>query len=289
MSDALNDAGNWRRCLERARLLRRPDDVLVLADEPPSPGQRLDALLMAAQALIAAGQPGFALTVLARAEAIEPGNAGGARADALAAARSWAGGGIDALPSRLGEPERVILFSGHMIDRADRKVPRFPPAKAAAVAAAIDARIAETGAGPGDIAIAQAASGGDLLFGKACLDRGAALHLHLPQAEPEFRRHSVSFAGALWLRLYREVTAHERTTMRIMPDRLGPAPEGEDVYGRCNRWMLYSALVHGPERVAFIALWDGATGDGPGGTEHMVRMMREYGGREPAIIDSATL
>jgi hypothetical protein len=53
--------------------------------------------------------------------------------------------------------------------------------------------------------------------------------------------------------------------------------------------MLYSALSNGLARVSFIALWNGAAGDGPGGTQHMVGIARKLTGRQPYIIDPATL
>ena len=51
-----------------------------------------------------------------------------------------------------------------------------------------------------------------------------------------------------------------------------------DPYGRNNLWMLYSALAHGPEKLHFLALWDGKRGDGPGGTEHMMHKVTQTTG-----------
>jgi hypothetical protein len=74
-----------------------------------------------------------------------------------------------------------------------------------------------------------------------------------------------------------------------MPDELGPVPDGVDVHVRCNRWMLYSALSRGLKRVSFVTLWDGTPGDGPGGTEEMVELVRKLTGRQPIIIDPKSL
>ena len=39
--------------------------------------------------------------------------------------------------------------------------------------------------------------------------------------------------------------------------------------------MLNSALKNGGENMTLLALWDGKTGDGGGGTEHMINVARE--------------
>jgi hypothetical protein len=36
-------------------------------------------------------------------------------------------------------------------------------------------------------------------------------------------------------------------------------------------------------------LWDGKPGDNPGGTEHMVELVRKLTGRQPVLIDPTTL
>jgi tetratricopeptide (TPR) repeat protein len=187
------------------------------------------------------------------------------------------------------EPPRVVLFSGHMVDRPDRPRPRFPESKAAAAGQRIAAELDRLGAGRGDLGVAQAASGGDLLFAQACLARGMRLEIHLPQQEPDFLRNSVSFAAAHWQDDYDAVKTHPDTQFRIMPDDLGPAPEGVDIYDRCNRWTLYSALSNGLAKVSYVTLWDGNPGDGPGGAQHMVELVRKLTGRQPIVIDSVTL
>ena len=65
---------------------------------------------------------------------------------------------------------RVFLFSGHMIDALDRKVPRFPPAKEAVAARAIAQVLDGQGACANDLGITEGACGGDLLFAEALLN-----------------------------------------------------------------------------------------------------------------------
>jgi hypothetical protein len=133
----------------------------------------------------------------------------------------------------------------HMVDKPGRAQPRFPEAKTEAAAARIAQELDELGVGSGDLGISQAASGGDLLFAKACLARGMRLEVYLPQREPEFHAASVSYAAPHWQRDYDALKDRQDVVFRIMPDELGPAPEEVGIYDRCNRWMLHSALSCG--------------------------------------------
>ena len=186
-------------------------------------------------------------------------------------------------------PMQVVLFSGHMVDRPDRPIPRFPESKADAAANRIGHELDQLQVRPGDLGISQAASGGDLLFAEACLARGMRLEIYLPLREPEFVASSVSFAAPRWQQKYDALEGRPDVVFRIMPDELGPLPAGTDVYDRANRWMLYSALSCGLIKLSFITLWDGNPGDGPGGTDHMVSLVRDLTGRQPAVIKPETL
>ena len=175
-------------------------------------------------------------------------------------------------------PDKVFLFAGHMIDAPDRPEPRFPADKESIAAARIGAALDALGAGPDDLAIAQGAAGGDILFAEACLARGVRFQMLLPLPEPEFIEASVLPCGngESWRARY--LALRERLTLapRIMPDELGPPPRDRDgkpldPFERCNLWLLYSALSQGLSCVRFVCLWNGGGGDGAGGTAHMVK------------------
>lgn len=180
-------------------------------------------------------------------------------------------------------PRQVLLFSGHMMDAPARAVPRFPAAAEPLAAQAIGRALDALGAGPGDLALSQAAAGGDLLFLEACQKRGVRCRVLLPFAEPEFIAQSVlpSANGASWADRYRAATA--RAEVLTLPAVLGPLQDGEgkgaDPFERCNQWLLDSALAAGGDRLGFVALWNGGGGDGPGGTAHMVDEVRRRNGR----------
>ncbi|WP_234683517.1 hypothetical protein [Bradyrhizobium monzae] len=171
--------------------------------------------------------------------------------------------------SEPGRPPRTVaLFSGHMIDAPDRKTPRFPSNKEPFAAAAIATALSEVGVQRGDLAICGGACGGDLIFAEACLARGMRLELYIPFEETTFLANSVDFAEGNWHERYLAVKS--RAQLHIMPDELGPLPADENAYERNNQWMLKQASRFGNEKIAFICLWNGEGGDGPGGAHHLM-------------------
>lgn len=177
-------------------------------------------------------------------------------------------------------PRQVFLFSGHMIDAPGRAPARFPPARVPAAAQAIRRALAAHAAGPGDLAIAQAASGGDLLFLEACLERGLRVRPMLPFEVTDFIARSVLPAqdGEHWRTRFEAVMMRLPEPPQIMPAEPGGAA-GDNPYERCNRWMLATAMAWGADRLRFICLWDGGGGDGPGGTASMCAEVKRHGGR----------
>lgn len=189
-------------------------------------------------------------------------------------------------PSSRHQPDKVFLFSGHMVDRPDRPEPRFPADQAPIAAARIGELLDSLGAGPDDLAFAQGAAGGDILFAEACLARGVPFQMLLPLEEPDFIEASIlpSADGEAWRQRYLALRDKLTLAPRIMPDELGPLPRDRDgreknAFERCNQWLLYSALAQGLSRVRFICLWDGGGGDSPGGTAHMVREVKRRTGQ----------
>lgn len=171
------------------------------------------------------------------------------------------------------EPLRsVVLFSGHMIDDPSRGTRRFPPEKEPVAAAAIASTLTAIGAGSRDLAICGGACGGDLLFAEAGLARDMRLEIYIPFDEPTFLANSVDFAGGDWHDRYLAVKG--KATLHIAPDELGPLGEGENAYERNNQWMLDSAARFGSTNIAFICLWNGQGGDGPGGAQHLMEEAR---------------
>ncbi|MBP6899707.1 MAG: DUF4071 domain-containing protein [Burkholderiaceae bacterium] len=188
------------------------------------------------------------------------------------------------------QPRRVVLFTGHLVDAPGRTPPRFPESAVPRAAERIAAALDELEAGPEDLALTQGAAGGDLLFSEAALARGMKLRWLQPFAEPQFLQQSVSARGEAWLKRYDALRGRLDAEQPLLaaPEALGEPRAGIDAFERCNQWLLATGLAHGLDKLRLIALWDGAAGDGPGGTQHMVQVVRSRTGRA-VIIDPATL
>jgi len=186
-------------------------------------------------------------------------------------------------------PDRVILFTGHMVDAPDRPPDRmrFPPtpeAEAKARRLIEDAVRAETQGGHnGMLGIAGGASGGDIIFHEACEALQVPTQLYLALPVDKFQITSVQRGGPQWVERYR--TLCERTAPRVLqesealPRWLADTP-GYDVWQRSNLWMLFNALTTHAPHLALIALYNpDRDPDGPGGTAHLVAEARKRGFR----------
>lgn len=89
-------------------------------------------------------------------------------------------------PADSWKPDKVFLFSGHMIDAPGRKQPRFPADKEPVAAAAIAQALDDLGASAADLALTQGASGGDIPFAEAAIARGLRVQFLFPLPEPDF-------------------------------------------------------------------------------------------------------
>jgi hypothetical protein len=215
---------------------------------------------------------------------------------------TWARDGFRAIDSALialrktpahPEPPHVLLFTGHRVDDPGRPTPRFPPDKVEMarqeIGAAIDRAIEAHGKHL--TGIAGAASGGDIVFLQECLARGVEATAFLVVPEQSYAQMSVSSAGPEWTRQFYELL--KKIPSRVLqpslelPKWLAEKPD-YDVWQRSNLWMMHNALAHGSSRVTLLALWNGQTGDRPGGTADMVDQIQRRGG-EVIVLGRGTV
>jgi hypothetical protein len=176
----------------------------------------------------------------------------------------------------------VLLFTGHRVDAPDRKTPRFPAAKEKHARAVIfEAVRNEKAKAKGPVfGIAGGACGGDLLFHEICeaLEIPSQMYLVLPKNE--YIKASVADGGPDWVerfnRLYDKMKPKILSGSERLPRWLR-AKKDYDIWQRSNLWMLHNALCISQDHLTLIALWNGATGDGPGGTEDMVDRAKDRG------------
>ena len=214
-----------------------------------------------------------------------------------------------AAPAAKPEHKRVLVFAGHMIDAPDRKDPRFPASKETVAREKIKEAIVkemETGAGV-LCGYAGAASGGDILFQEVCAELKIPTRLYLAIPPAKYVNTSVIKAGGDWLERFWEIhNQHEQDKqLRILseveevksekdyiPAWLRSKPD-YGIWQRNNLWMLFNALAEacdeksGDPNLTLIALWDGAGGDGPGGTGDLVDKVKAMGARHKIINTKA--
>jgi class 3 adenylate cyclase len=181
---------------------------------------------------------------------------------------------------------RVIAFSGHLIDRADRVVPRFPPTLEGAVSRAIRERLATLEAGFG---YASAACGADILFLEAIGDLRGETTIVLPYGRDQFEEDSVAIVpDSSWPARYRGALERAAAVVVASERRMGSGPLS---YEYANLLIDGLAGLRGDALdtdVIPLVLWDGRVGDGRGGTAATVK---QWGGsgRRVEVIDLAEI
>jgi hypothetical protein len=196
------------------------------------------------------------------------------------------------MPSVNDAYAHALLFTGHMIDRPGREVPRFPASAEKRSREAIqNAVCAVSWIQPGPtIGLAAVASGGDLLFHEVCIELGIPTRLLLALPADQFEAESVAAAGPDWVRRYHALMSlRGPDNVFVMGDKDGLLEgETDNLWQRANLWMIEQAITLAPER-KLIALWDGKTGDGPGGTEHFVQIAPQFGVSVAPVIPMQSL
>jgi hypothetical protein len=176
---------------------------------------------------------------------------------------------------------QAVVVSGHMIDHPDRPTPRFPASAESAVTDAIAAVLARWGVGPGALLVSGGARGADIIAAEQALSLGAEVWLLIALPDEEFVPLSVELEGTDWHDRY--AALRRRCPTRFQRDELGAAPSAEEAFERNNDWMLDVAQSAAP-RLRALAVWDGARGDGPGGTWDFVQRARTMGALV-AVVD----
>lgn len=176
---------------------------------------------------------------------------------------------------------KTVLFTGHMIDRADRKSARFPENITDRVKEIIKGKLIgeKKKCNNNEVlkGLAGGACGGDILFHEACLESGISSEMLLSDTVAKFKEESVEYAGPAWIkrfdRLYMKiphVVLHHRSPIY----QSGNCENHVDKWSATNLEMLALADRQSNGNVVLIALWDGASGDGPGGTAHLVALAK---------------
>jgi hypothetical protein len=175
-----------------------------------------------------------------------------------------------------------------MIDAPGRPKPRFPAEKEQLAREKIEEAVIEEMKSGGGVlcGYAGAASGGDILFQEVCAELGIPTRLYLAIPPAEYIKSSVIKAGPEWVdRFWNIYNKHKSANeLHVLSE-----VEDADIWQRNNLWMLFDAVAEardektGDPNLTLIALWDGAGGDGPGGTGDLVEKVQHLGARYEII------
>ncbi len=169
----------------------------------------------------------------------------------------------------------VVVFAGHMIDRDDRTVPRFPASLEPIVKNAIRQGLRKVNAGFG---YASGACGSDILFHEVMLERKGESYVILPYEKERFIKDSVAIArDGDWVNRLARVIAQAIETQEVSRQR----QMGSDVSYEFANMMLHGlASVRAQQletKLVPVAVWDGKSGTGIGGTAGTVERWRRLG------------
>jgi class 3 adenylate cyclase len=174
---------------------------------------------------------------------------------------------IEALPV----PE-VVHYCGHRITPGSES--RFQAVDEASVAERIRATTAARSIGHG---YGSLASGADILWAEAILERGADLHVVFPFEQEEFVELSVAPAGPVWVDRFHRCLEQAASVRYATED----AYLGDDVlFSYASELAMGLAILHARHLdgdVLQLALWDGGRARGEAGTAVDVDTWRSKG------------
>lgn len=164
---------------------------------------------------------------------------------------------------------KIGVAAGHMTDAPGRATARFPDSSSAGVGEALSGWVRARGL---EFGVASAARGTDVLFHEAIRATGAMSRVVLPFPSEAFRAMSVSAGGPDWDRRFEALVGGRSKWVSVLS--LQPV-------GSKDRWLEYGNEVL--EGIAVqkadeidadlfrVCVWDGRSGDGPGGTAATAR------------------
>ncbi len=169
----------------------------------------------------------------------------------------------------------VAVFAGHMVDRHDRTVPRFPPSLEPTVKDAIRRCLKKLNAGFG---YASGACGSDILFHEVMLEMEGESYVILPYEKEQFMKDCVEIVrSGNWGKRLEKVIARAIDTQEVSKQH----QMGNNVsYEFANLMVHGLANVHAEQleiKLVPVAVWDGKSGTGVGGTAATVERWRRLG------------
>lgn len=175
----------------------------------------------------------------------------------------------------------VLVFTGHLVDAAERDTKRFPHGLISEAADIIAKSIDEVNKiHPVGIAISSLGAGGDMLFAAEVLKRGIPLHVFIPLDKETFIEQSVEYlkSGAdadarQWKAEFERILTQAQKVIFTTPPSTGQL----NPFAACNTAMLQQAfeLAGSERRITGLALVKPGEEPIEGGAAHFVLEMRQ--------------
>jgi hypothetical protein len=176
----------------------------------------------------------------------------------------------------------VLLFTGHLIDSADRQEGRFPYELLDDIQKYLQAEIDDvTRIYIPEIAISSLAAGGDMIFAQEMLDRKIPLTVFLPFEIEKFLDFSVTYVKGIsleepgqWAHRFHMIIQQAQDI--IITGKSNDPPE--EAFALCNEKMLSHALAmagHDPLKILALALIKSDDEIRTGGTAEFVRLIQK--------------
>ena len=169
----------------------------------------------------------------------------------------------------------VAVFSGHMIDRPDRKIPRFPAYAEEQVRGELAAIIQKHRI---QIACVSCACGGDIIFMEEVLKSGGECFVLPPFPLSETIKNSVDIIpGSNWKERLENILRHENVILSESEcDKIDEVPDSA-VYDSVNRFLLEAAdmIAQNLQLPLYgVTVWNLEKSGLPGGTDSAVALWK---------------
>jgi len=173
----------------------------------------------------------------------------------------------------------VLLFTGHLLDAANRETTRFPHSMLDEAKLLISKSIDELAkVNSISVAIASLGAGGDMLFAAEVLKRNVRLHIFIPTEKGQFIDESVTYLKSVegedaeaWKLEFDRILALADIVVFTKPDHAEQNP-----YAACNTKMLQHAFELAPTERGVVGLALVKPGEEKieGGAAHFLQEMR---------------
>jgi class 3 adenylate cyclase len=268
-----------RAALKWARLATSLCEQQLASDAQAGRSPDYWALASLGESLLIRGQTAAALSSYAQAAAAAPGEFAQHLATRRQAVRLARYMQLDSAPfTEVFPMPAIVVFAGHMVDHSERiQTPRFPPELIPAVRRAIRAELTKIGP---VIGYASGANGCDLLFLDEVIKAGGQTYLVLPFDERGFRARSVDgFPGMNWDWHFKRAAARATELITVAPNQLLEGGTSYLYATQVLRGLAQAHAIRTDARLEGLAVFDGKTGDGSGGTATIVNVWAELARR----------